>query len=145
MNEVTFNKLNENATLPTSPHEGDVGWDLVASEDMVVLGGETKVVPTGVSVTMPKGSMYGMVCSRSGLAAKNDVFVLNAPGIIDNGYEGEIKIILRNANRVTTFKVKKGDRIAQIVFGYAAAVNSKPMSSASRSDGGLGSSGIGGH
>lgn len=138
--EVVFNKLSEGAVLPTSPHHGDVGWDLSASEISSLNPGETKVIKTGVSVTMPSGSMFGMVCSRSGLAAKHGIFVLNAPGIIDNKYEGELQVILHNSGPAT-FWIDPGDRIAQIVFSYAAAMNTCPQSAESRSNGGLGSSG----
>lgn len=138
--EVVFNKLSEDAILPTSPHHGDVGWDLASNVYLTLEAGQTEVVPTGISVKMPMGSMYGQICSRSGMAANHGVFVLNSPGIIDNGYVGEIKVILHNSSN-RDLVIYEGGRIAQIVFSYAAAMNTCPQSAESRSNGGLGSSG----
>ena len=100
--------------LPVYAKPGDAGADLVSAEEVVINPGETKLVMTGTSIAMPP-AVVGMVCSRSGLAAKNSVFVLNAPGIVDSGYRGEIGVILHNAGQLP-FSAQPGDRIAQLVF-----------------------------
>ena len=93
---------------------GSAGADLSSTEYCVIGPGEKKLIGTGLSMNIPKG-MCGMVCSRSGMAAKNSVFVLNAPGIIDSDYRGEVKVILHNSGK-TDFVVNKEDRIAQMLF-----------------------------
>lgn len=95
-------------------HDGDAGYDLRATRDITVPFNSTTVVETAVELRLPDG-LYAEITSRSGLADKHDVAVLNAPGIIDTGYEGPIKVILRNfGNR--DFMIKENDRVAQLVF-----------------------------
>lgn len=96
----------------TCAHPGDAGIDLAATEPTVILPGETGVVSVGAWVNDLEG-LVGMVCSRSGLAARG-VWVANAPGIVDSGFEGEIKVILYNSSR-EPFWVKVGDRVGQLV------------------------------
>lgn len=102
--------------LPKRATSGSEGYDLRANldQDVTIPIGEIRLIPTGLYMKFPTG-VYAKVMSRSGLAAKNGVFVLNAPGIIDNDYIGEIKVILANFGN-EDFTVKKGDRIAQILF-----------------------------
>lgn len=102
-------------------HSGDAGWDLRYSgqQEFVLERGSTTMVETGIHIRLNPGT-FAMCCSRSGLAAKYSVFVLNAPGIIDSGYRGECKVILHNAG-MGNFLVKPGDRIAQLVIlGYSS-------------------------
>lgn len=108
-----FVKLREDAILPTQANAGDAGYDLYASEDAVVSAFPQTVVGTGVGVNLPTGYV-GLICSRSGLAAKDGVAVLNAPGIIDSSYQGELKVILHSVGSYDK-QIKKGDRIAQFV------------------------------
>lgn len=108
-----FTKLTDQATIPVKAHAYDAGWDLCASEDALILAGGVCTVGTGVSVQLPQASV-GLVCPRSGLAARHAVTVANAPGVVDAGYTGELKVILRN-DGVKPYFVHAGDRIAQLV------------------------------
>jgi dUTP pyrophosphatase len=118
------------------------GVDLQSIEDIMIPAGKWAVVPTGLFMEIPQDFM-GMVCPRSGLAAKHGVTVLNAPGIIDADYRGEIKVILIN-HGPTDYSIKKGDRIAQLIFaqalqGHLSTVNE--LSNTARGAGGFGSTG----
>lgn len=106
--------VSEEDQLPTFARRGDAGADLRSSEDIVVGAGKSVLVKTGVKLALPEGYV-ALVCSRSGLALKNSVFVLNAPGVVDSGYRGEIGVILHNAGH-EVFDVAKGDRIAQLMI-----------------------------
>ena len=139
---VRFHALREGIDLPSRAHAADAGWDLHASDTVLIPSGAIVLVPTGVSVDLPGGT-YGMVCSRSGLVARHSVAVANAPGIIDSGYTGELLVALINHGRAA-YRVLPGDRIAQIVFGRVDLVNvvgGDTLESDSRGDGGHGSSG----
>lgn len=105
--------LAPGASLPAYGAHGDAGADLRSTERVLIPAGEHKLVSTGVAVQLKPG-LAGFVYSRSGLAAKNGVFVLNAPGLIDSGYRGELKVILANFSQ-HDFMVEEGDRIAQFV------------------------------
>lgn len=129
----------ENIVLPTVAHFGDAGWDLFSAEDVVIPVGENRLIHTGVS--MKPGVLdrcVGLVCSRSGIAARNRVFVLNAPGIVDSGYSGEVMVNLMNLGS-EAFTVKAGMRIGQLVVVPAIiGVGSEVV----RGDGGHGSTGV---
>lgn len=139
-----FNLLDKDAVVPTRATSGSAGFDLYALEDAQVEDGDVAVISTGVSVDIPDGH-YALVCSRSGLAAKYGVFVLNAPGIIDSDYKQEIKVILAkfpNSKDRGFFQINKGDRIAQLVFAQCDVnILSRVTADAERT-GGLGSTGI---
>ena len=133
-------------TLPTYAHEGDAGADLTSAETVTIPAGQRALVGTGVRLQLPEHSV-GLVCSRSGLAHNAGVFVLNAPGIIDNGYTGEIKVNLMNLSD-KDYTIKAGDRIAQLVMQRSIQVNFHPVEEAvfnelvtERGEGGHGSSG----
>lgn len=105
-------------------HPDDAGWDIFARDDMVVAPGQTVMVPGGLveddekkslRVNIPVGTV-GFVCSRSGLAAKNSVAVLNSPGVVDSGFDGVVNVILHNFHPTETFEVTHGQRIAQFLF-----------------------------
>ena len=98
----------------TKGHDDDAAWDLHATESVVVSDGFRKVVKTGVTLELEPDEV-ALVCSRSGLAAKHGVFVLNAPGVIDAGYKGEVQVILQNLGG-HSFWVEEGDRIAQLLI-----------------------------
>lgn len=102
--------LNQNARLPCYAHVGDAGLDLFASAETTIQPGESALVPTGISIQLPPG-MEAQVRPRSGLALKHQITVLNSPGTIDEGYRGEIGVILINHGR-GAFKVDQGMKIA---------------------------------
>lgn len=114
MTTIPIKLLDPTAEPPKYATEGDSGADLVASEGVSLTSGGTALVPTGIAVAIPKGYV-GLVHPRSGLAAKKKVTVLNAPGTIDDGYRGEVKVILINHGNEHV-DICKGDRIAQLVI-----------------------------
>ena len=128
--------------MPELATKGSSGYDLKAQAEVTIPPGKHAVVPTGISVQIPEG-YEGQVRSRSGLAAKKAVFVLNSPGTIDSDYRGEIKVILMNLGE-EEFKICIGDRIAQIVFCPISVqtVTTGFLNETSRGDGGFGSSGV---
>ena len=125
---------------------GDAGIDLRSCEDVIVPAGQRKLVKCGCRVALPEGTV-GMVCPRSGLAAKHGITVLNAPGIIDEGYRGEVMVALHNtADMDTAFQVEKGDRIAQLVvvpYVRCNIVEVGELDETERGEGGFGSTGQG--
>ena len=135
-------RLTDTAVLPTYAHVGDAGMDLYADED-IMLGSETwNVISTGVAMSIPEGYV-GLIHPRSGLAAKHGITVLNAPGTIDAGYRGEIKVILLNGTD-KDFVVRRGDRIAQLVvqeFVHGDIVEVSSLDDTERSTNGFGSTG----
>jgi dUTP pyrophosphatase len=110
--EIKYTSENANIKLEKDP--GNAGFDLRSNVELVIEPGETKLVKTGLKIEFPSGTM-GLVMSRSGLALKNSVFVLNAPGLCDESYRGDIGVILHNSGNFT-FKVSVGDRVAQLVI-----------------------------
>jgi dUTP pyrophosphatase len=112
--EVPVRRLDPDLPLPGYAHPGDAGADLVAAEDVVLAPGARRLVPTGVAIALPDGYV-GLVHPRSGLAHRLGVTVLNAPGTVDSGYRGEIKVNLVNHDPVQTVKISRGDRIAQLL------------------------------
>jgi dUTP pyrophosphatase len=114
VSELPVKRLHEEATLPTRAYEGDAGLDLAACERVELGPGERAVVSTGLAVAIPEGHA-GFVLPRSGLAVRHGIGVVNAPGLIDAGYRGELKVVLLNTDRSETFVVEPGMRIAQLV------------------------------
>jgi dUTP pyrophosphatase len=132
----------EPLALPDYATAGSSGMDLRANEYALIGPGTWRVVPTGICVSIPNG-FEGQVRSRSGLAAKYGVFVLNAPGTVDSDYRGEIKVVLFNASP-NVFKAERGERIAQLVFAPVTRVELEPVEAledTERGDGGFGSTG----
>jgi dUTP pyrophosphatase len=111
---VALRKLDPDLPVPAYAHPGDAGADLMAAEDVELAPGARALVRTGVAIALPAGYV-GLVHPRSGLASRLGVTVLNAPGTVDSGYRGEILVNLVNHDRVTTAKIYRGDRIAQLV------------------------------
>lgn len=112
--EVLVRRLDDGLPLPTYAHRGDAGADLVTAEDVVLAPGERAMVPTGVAIALPDG-YAAFVHPRSGLAHRLGLGVVNAPGTVDAGYRGEIKVLLVNHDRTSTVRLQRGDRIAQLV------------------------------
>ena len=111
---LKIKRLHENSVLPACQREGDAAFDLYSVEDVIIHPGHTVPVSTGIAVELSQTEV-GLICPRSGLAAKNAVTVLNAPGIIDPNFRGEVKVILHNASQNFDYHVKVGDRIAQLL------------------------------
>jgi dUTP pyrophosphatase len=108
-------RLDERARLPTRAHDGDAGLDLYALQDGALAPGERASVATGIAVEIPPGQA-GLVLPRSGLAARHGISVVNAPGLIDSGYRGEIRVLLLNTDHEQAFEISAGARIAQLVL-----------------------------
>ncbi|MBQ3644846.1 MAG: dUTP diphosphatase [Candidatus Riflebacteria bacterium] len=129
--------------MPIMATPGAAGYDLCASKAVTIKSGEFEKVPTGIRISMPMG-LEAQVRPRSGLAAKNGVTVLNAPGTIDSDYRGEISVILINHGK-EDFVIEPGMRIAQLVFAQVTKVNFKQvdfLDETSRGEGGFGSTGV---
>lgn len=136
-------RLDERARLPTRAHDGDAGLDLYALDDAMLAPGERASVPTGIAVEIPPGQA-GLVLPRSGLAARHGISVVNAPGLIDSGYRGEVRVLLLNTDRERRFAVAAGDRIAQLVLvrvELPTAIEVAALTDTDRGAGGFGSSG----
>jgi dUTP pyrophosphatase len=136
-------KLKEGATLPSRAHEGDAGLDLYACEPAHIGPGERWGVGTGVGVEIPEGHA-GLVLPRSGLARDHGIALVNAPGLIDSGYRGELRVLLLNTDLAETFRIEPGDRIAQLVLTPIATpevVETSALTESARGGGGFGSSG----
>ncbi|WP_248961272.1 dUTP diphosphatase [Sphaerisporangium perillae] len=114
MIEVLIQRLDPELPLPSYAHPGDAGADLYAAEDVELLPGERAVVGTGVAIALPDG-YAAFVHPRSGLAARFGVTLVNAPGTVDAGYRGEIKVTLLNTDAKDTVRFRRGERIAQLV------------------------------
>jgi dUTP pyrophosphatase len=112
--ELPIRRLHADATLPARAYAGDAGLDLAACERVELGPGERAVVGTGLAVAIPEG-YAGFVQPRSGLASRHGISVVNAPGLIDSGYRGEVRVVLLNTDRAETFLVEPGMRIAQLV------------------------------
>jgi dUTP pyrophosphatase len=141
--KLGIRRLDPRAVLPTRAHPGDAGLDLYALEGTTIGPGRRATVSTGVAIELPAGHA-GLVLPRSGLAARHGIALVNAPGLIDEGYRGEIRVLLLNTERAEEFVVEPGMRIAQLVLVEVAApevVELQELSSTQRGAGGFGSSG----
>ena len=136
-------RLKDEAVLPSRAHPGDAGLDLYACEAAHIGPGERWSVGTGVGVEIPEGHA-GLVLPRSGLARDHGISLVNAPGLIDSGYRGELRVLLLNTDPAETFRVAAGDRIAQLVLTPIATpepVEAAELTESVRGRGGFGSSG----
>jgi dUTP pyrophosphatase len=136
-------RLDPAATQPTRAHDGDAGLDLYASESATVWAGQRASVGTGIALEVPPGHA-GLVLPRSGLAARHGIALVNAPGLIDAGYRGEVRILLLNTDAEEHFEIEPGDRIAQLLlvpFAGAEPVEVEELATSERGEGGFGSSG----
>ncbi len=130
--------------VPTYAHPGDAGADLRSAVALSLKPGERALVPTGTSIALPHG-FVGYVMPRSGLAARHGVGLVNAPGVIDAGYRGEISVVLINHDLRETVSIDEGDRIAQLVISPVARADFAPVESlpgTQRAAGGFGSTGV---
>jgi dUTP pyrophosphatase len=119
--ELAIRKLRPDAVVPTRAYNGDAGLDLSACERVELAPGERCLIPTGLAVAIPEGHA-GFVQPRSGLAAKHGISIVNTPGLVDEGYRGELLVNLVNTDREASFVVEPGMRIAQLVILELPAV-----------------------
>lgn len=142
-NMVKVNIINKSDNpLPSYAKKGDAGMDICAAEDTFISPFNWKAISTGLYVEIPEGYEI-QIRSRSGLAAKYGISVLNSPGTIDSGYRGEIKVILKNSDH-HKYHIKKGDRVAQMVFAPVTVATFNEvteLTDSERGEGGLGSTG----
>ncbi|VXB55005.1 dUTP diphosphatase [Arthrobacter sp. 8AJ] len=141
--QVQLKMLDPELEAPSYAHPGDAGADLRAREDVVLLPGERKLVPTGVAIALPEG-FVALIHPRSGLATKHGLTIVNAPGTVDAGYRGEISVTLLNTDSSQPIELRRGDRIAQMVIQrveYAQFIPVSELSGSVRGTGGFGSTG----
>lgn len=140
---IKVNIINKSDNpLPSYAKKGDAGMDIRASEDVWIKPFNQAIIPTGIYLEIPEGYEC-QIRSRSGLAAKHGINVMNSPGTIDSGYRGEIKVILNN-HHFQSYDVKKGDRVAQMVFAPVTVATFNEvteLTDSERGEGGLGSTG----
>ncbi len=140
---VLIQRLDPGLPLPARAHPGDAGADLHAAEDVELKPGQRAVVRTGIAIALPDG-FAAFVHPRSGLAASHGVTIVNAPGTVDAGYRGEIRVLLLNTDAERTVRFQRGDRIAQLVVQrveYPVFHQVEKLPGAARGDGGYGSTG----
>jgi dUTP pyrophosphatase len=143
MIEVLIRRIDPDVELPSYAHPGDAGADVTTTVDVTLGPGERALVPTGLSVALPDGYV-ALVHPRSGLAARFGVSIVNAPGTVDAGYRGEIKVLLINLDPTESVVLRRGDRIAQLVFQQverARFVEVAVLPGSDRGEGGYGSTG----
>ena len=141
-------RLDRDLPLPSRAHDGDAGVDLYSAEDVELAPGQRALVSTGIAVAIPQG-MVGLIHPRSGLAARLGLSIVNAPGTVDAGYRGEIKVSLINLDPATPIVLRRSDRIAQLVaqrvelpeLVEVASFDEAGLADTTRGQGGHGSSG----
>jgi dUTP pyrophosphatase len=136
-------RVDPRAVLPTRAYSGDAGLDLYALDEAELGPGERASVRTGIALEIPEGQA-GLVLPRSGLARRHGISVVNAPGLIDAGYRGEVEVLLLNTDRSEPFSITAGDRIAQLVIVSVHApevLEVQELALSERGSGGFGSSG----
>lgn len=139
-NKVIFEKIDEDAKLPSKQHEKDVGYDLFTIEDTTLKGNDIKLVRTGLKMHLPD-NLEAQIRPRSGMALSG-IVVPNSPGTIDPGYRGEVKVIMGNISD-EEFKIESGDRIAQMIFSRTEhpKIEEGMVDKTERGKGGFGSTG----
>ena len=143
MVEVLIRRMSADAALPAYAHPGDAGADLICTTDVTLAPGERALVPTGISIALPPG-FVALIHPRSGLAAAHGLSIVNAPGTVDAGYRGEIKVLLVNLDPRQAVTLRPGDRIAQLVLQrveQARFVEVERLPGSVRGTGGYGSTG----
>jgi dUTP pyrophosphatase len=141
--ELPVRRLHPDLPLPAYAHPGDAGADLCAAEDVVLPPGGRAIVGTGLAIAVPDGHA-AFVHPRSGLAARHGITVVNAPGTVDAGYRGEVRVVLLNTDQHEPFTVRRGDRIAQLVVQPVTRVRFLDVAElppTPRGEGGFGSTG----
>jgi len=142
---LRFRRLSAEAAPPERSHADDAGYDLRAAEAKVLEPGERASVGTGIALEIPDGHA-GLVLPRSGLAARHGISLVNAPGLIDAGYRGEVRVLLLNTDRSESFSIEPGDRIAQLLVVRHEAPGleeAQELAESGRGEGGFGSTGVG--
>jgi dUTP pyrophosphatase len=140
---LQITRLDSDLPLPSYGRAGDAGLDLMAADDVSLAPGERAAVPTGVAVTIPIG-FAGFVHARSGRALNEGLALVNAPGLIDSGYRGEIKVIVVNLDPSSQVHIKRGDKVAQLVIQPVAEIELdevEVLPQSERGEGGFGSTG----
>ena len=140
---LNVRRLDRRARLPSRAHPDDAGLDLYALEGVTLAPGARAEVPTGIALEIPAGHA-GLVLPRSGLAARHGIALVNAPGLIDAGYRGEVRVLLLNTDRESEYRLSPGDRIAQLVIAAVAPASVTEVSELTdsvRGAAGFGSSG----
>jgi dUTP pyrophosphatase len=141
--ELRVRRLDERAVLPTRAYADDAGLDLYSLEPVRLEPGERASVPTGIAVEIPAGRA-GLVLPRSGLAHRHGISLVNAPGLIDSGYRGEVRVLLLNTDPAASVELAAGDRIAQLVIvaiDSPEPIEVTELELSERGSGGFGSSG----
>ncbi|WP_060823609.1 dUTP diphosphatase [Rothia mucilaginosa] len=141
---VHIKLLDPELPAPAYAKPGDAGADLRSRVDFELEPGERALVPTGVAIALPEGYV-GLVHPRSGLATKNGITIVNAPGTVDSGYRGELMVTLLNTDKTKSFHVQRGDRIAQLIiqkYEHATFTVVDELDQTERGSSGFGSSGI---
>jgi len=142
--EILVSRMDETVPLPEYAKSGDAGADLISTIDTIIYPEERAVIPTGLALAIPEGYV-GLIHPRSGLAFNSGISIVNTPGTVDAGYRGEIKVILINHDKWKEFKIKRGDRIAQLVIQKVEQPVFREVSeldSTDRGTGGFGSTGV---
>ena len=140
---LAVRRLDEGATIPTQAHDTDAGFDLHALESVTLEPGARAKVRTGIAIELPERHA-GLVLPRSGLAERQGLALVNAPGLIDEGYRGEVQVLLLNTDRTTAIEIAAGDRIAQLVVVRVErpdVVEVEQLGKSKRGPAGFGSSG----
>ncbi|MGZ4207898.1 MAG: dUTP diphosphatase [Actinomycetota bacterium] len=143
MTEILVQRLDPGVPLPQRAYPGDAGLDLHSAEDVTLKPGARASVGTGIAVAIPEG-YAGFVVPRSGLAARHGIGVVNAPGLIDSGYRGEVRVLLINLDPSEPLELKRGERIAQLVIQRVEDASLREVAELPRSargEGGFGSTG----
>jgi dUTP pyrophosphatase len=141
--EILIQRLDPGLPLPARAHPGDAGTDLFAAEEVELAPGQRALVPTGIAIALPDG-YAGFVHPRSGLAARHGVTIVNAPGTVDAGYRGEIRVTLLNTDPDRPVRFQRGDRIAQLIIqrvAYPVFHEVATLPGSARGDSGFGSTG----
>jgi dUTP pyrophosphatase len=141
--KLPVRRLDPDTPLPSYARAGDAGLDLLSAEDITLQPGERAAVPTGIAIAIPDG-YAGFVHARSGRALKEGLALPNAPGLIDSGYRGELKVILVNLDSSSPIDIKRGDKIAQLVIQRVESIEIEVVDvlpESARGAGGFGSSG----
>jgi dUTP pyrophosphatase len=141
--ELRVLRIDPAARLPARAHDDDAGYDLHALHDARIEPGARAKLRTGIAIELAPGHA-GLVLPRSGLAARHGIALVNAPGLVDAGYRGELQVLLLNTDREAAFEIAPGDRIAQLVIVAVAApdvVEVDALAATTRGEGGFGSTG----
>ncbi|MEI7779404.1 MAG: dUTP diphosphatase [Actinomycetes bacterium] len=143
---VLITRLDADLPLPSYAYAGDAGADLYTTLDLVLEPGERRMVPTGIALALPSGYV-ALVHPRSGLAMRNGLSIVNAPGTVDAGFRGELQVCLINLDRIEPIRLRRGDRIAQLVVQRverAKFIEVERLPGSDRGADGFGSTGTGG-